>query len=107
MMGQVNWFKHYNGEANENALSRYEAQAYRCFDVLEGHLKATGGRYILKGDGPSAVDFHYEPWLKQYAFAGLKLDGHPGVKKWLEQVQSLEEVKEAYEKVGKGEEVKA
>ena len=45
--------------------------------------------------------------MKQYGFAGLTLEKYPNVKRWLDNVQGLEEVKKAYEKVAGGEEVKA
>ncbi|KAK5127749.1 hypothetical protein LTR08_004209 [Meristemomyces frigidus] len=105
MMGQVNWFKHYHAQKNEDALARYEEQAYRCFGVLDGGLKKSGGKFILAGSEPSAVDLHVFPWVKQHGFAGLSLDSYPSVAKWLQTVGELKEVKAAYEKVPKGQEV--
>ena len=43
MTGQVNWFRHYHSSENDDALERYVAQVYRCYDVLEGQLKKSGG----------------------------------------------------------------
>ncbi|KAI7352870.1 thioredoxin-like protein [Hortaea werneckii] len=103
-MGQVNWFRHYHSKKNDDALERYEAQAYRCFEVLEGQLKH-GGQWILPGDGPSAVDFHFYPWVYQHGFAGLSLDKFPTVAKWVKNVNELKEVKSAYEKVAKGQQM--
>jgi len=85
-------------------LKRYEEQAYRCYGVLDGQLKASGGPYILLGSTISAVDLHFYPWVYQHGFAGLSLDSYPHVKKWLEQVGGLPEIKAAYEKVPKGKE---
>ncbi|CAG8120194.1 unnamed protein product [Penicillium olsonii] len=95
MMGQTNWFKHFNAEKNENALERYTAQAYRCYDVLEGQLKKSGGESIIPGR-VTAVDYHFEPWVRSYSFAGLSLDNHPLIFKWLGLMNTREEVKEAY-----------
>ncbi|CAG7919553.1 unnamed protein product [Penicillium olsonii] len=95
MMGQTNWFKHFNAEKNENALERYTAQAYRCFDVLEGQLKKSSGESIIPGR-VTAVDYHFEPWVRSYSFAGLSLDNHPLIFKWLGLMNTREEVKEAY-----------
>lgn len=106
MMGQCNWFRHYHDQKNDDAYKRYEAQAYRCFGVLETQVKGHGGQYILKGDGPTAVDFHFEPWMRQVEFAGLSLEKYPGLKAWRERVQGLAEVVRAYENVKKGEEQK-
>ncbi|CAK3852316.1 glutathione S-transferase [Lecanosticta acicola] len=105
MMGQVNWFRHYHSSKNDNALNRYEEQAYRCFGVLDGQIKSHGGRFILPGNGISAVDLHFYPWVYQHGFAGLSLDSYPNVKKWLEGIAGMEEVKRAYEKVPKGKEM--
>ncbi|KAF2222279.1 glutathione S-transferase [Elsinoe ampelina] len=98
MIGQTNWFRHYNTTKNEDALRRYEAQSYRCFGVIEGQLKKTGGESFLPG-GISYVDLHYEPWIRQYEFAGLSLDEYPNLKKWLGKMKELEVVKRAYKKV--------
>ncbi|KAJ5757704.1 uncharacterized protein N7511_006398 [Penicillium nucicola] len=95
MTGQTTWFKKFNPEKNDNALERYTAQTYRCYDVLEGQLKKTGGESVLNGR-VSVVDYHFEPWLHSYMLAGLSLDKYPLIKKWLALMQTREEVKEAY-----------
>lgn len=74
------------------------SQTYRCFDVLEGQLQKSGGSSIIPGK-ITAVDYHFEPWVRQYSFAGLSLDKYPGIAKWLKGMTSLEEIKEAYIKV--------
>jgi len=104
-MGQVNWFRHYHAQKNDDALKRYEEQALRCFEVLEGQLKGHSGKFILPGSNQSAVDLHFYPWVYQHGFAQLSLDKYPSVEKWLKSVGELEEVKAAYEKVAKGQEV--
>lgn len=104
MMGQCNWFRHYHSSKNDDAYARYQAQAYRCFEVLDAQIKKAGGKWILEGEGPSAVDYHFEPWLRQFGFAGLSLDKYPNVKAWYERVGELAEVARAYENVKKGEE---
>lgn len=104
MIGQCNWFRHYNAVKNEDAYQRYEAQAYRCFGVVERQLLAHRGDWVVAGEEPGVVDFHFEPWLRQYGYAGLSLDEYPTVKKWLDRVQALPEVVRAYERVKAGEE---
>lgn len=103
--GQVNWFRHYHSSKNEDALKRYEEQTYRCYGVVEGQLKSHDGAFILPGEAPSAVDLHFYAWLRQVGFAGLSLDAYPSLKKWTEGMGELKEVKAAYEKVPKGEEM--
>jgi glutathione S-transferase len=85
----------FNAEKNENALERYTAETYHCYDVLENQLKKTGGESVLDGR-VSAVDYHYEPWLHIYHLAGLSLDKYPFIKKWLGLMETREEVQEAY-----------
>lgn len=104
MMGQVNWFRHYHPQKNDDALDRYVAQTYRCYDVLEGQLKH-GGSFVLPGESLSAVDLHFYPWVKQYEFAGLSLEKYPGIKKWLDNLGRMKEIKAAYEKVPNGKEM--
>ncbi|KAI5195092.1 thioredoxin-like protein [Aureobasidium subglaciale] len=98
MTGQTNWYRHYNETKNEDALNRYAAQTHRCYQVLEGQLKKTGGDSILPG-GYTAVDAHYEPWVRQHAYAELSLDDYPLVSKWLKKYGETEEVKAAYKKI--------
>ncbi|SPJ74171.1 related to Glutathione S-transferase II [Fusarium torulosum] len=105
MMGQCNWFRHYHNVKNDDAYERYKAQALRCFGVLEEQLKSHSGDWILAGENPNVVDFHFEPWMRQYAHAGLTLDEYPKIKAWLDRVQALPIVTRAYEKVKAGEKV--
>ena len=106
MMGQVNWYRHYNPTKNEDALKRYEEQSYRCFGILEEQLKKSNGRSVLES-GYSAVDMQFYPWVVQHAFAQLSLDDYPTVKKWFEGVGSRAEVKKAYESIANGEKAAA
>ncbi|KAJ5250777.1 hypothetical protein N7489_001187 [Penicillium chrysogenum] len=98
MTGQTNWFRHFVPQKNENALQRFTEQTYRCYDVLEGQLKKTGGESILPGR-VCAVDYHFEPWVRLHSFAGLSLEKYPLIKKWLGLMSTREEIQEAYIKV--------
>ncbi|KAK9899525.1 glutathione S-transferase [Cystobasidium minutum MCA 4210] len=98
MTGQTNWFRHYHSTKNEDALARYSAQTHRCYEVLEGQLAKSGGKSILPA-GYSAVDCHFEPWVRQHAFAGVSIDDVPNVKKWLESFGQTPQVQAAYEKI--------
>ncbi|KAK6841575.1 glutathione S-transferase [Apiospora arundinis] len=98
MMGQTNWYRHYNSTKNEDALKRYVEQTERCYSVLEGQLKKTLGESIIPG-GITAVDFQFEPWVRQHKFAGVSLDPYPNVAKWLSSMAGLPEVIKAYKKI--------
>lgn len=102
MMGELNWYRHYSAIRNEDALLRYERKVYEAFDVLQGQLGKSGGESVLPG-GFSAVDAHFYPWVEVYGYAGLTLDGYPGIRRWLEVIGEMEAVREAYERVKSGE----
>ncbi len=103
MMGQLNWYRHYNGVENQNALERYEAQTLRCYDVLEAQLKKTDGKSVL-GRVYSAADVHFHPWVFQHTYDQVSLDKYQTIEKWLKNVGERPSVKKGYEKVGSGEE---
>ncbi|TIA34147.1 glutathione S-transferase [Aureobasidium pullulans] len=105
MIGQCNWFRHCNAVKNDDAHERYKAQAYRCLGVLENQLKSHEVGWVIAGEGRSVVDLHFEPWIRQYRYAGSSLDEYPNLKAWLERVQGLPEVIKAYDVVKAGEEV--
>jgi len=98
MTGQVNWFRHYHPSQNTDALDRYTDQTYRCYGIVEAQLAKSDGASILPG-GITAADLHFEPWVRQYKFAGLSLDKYPNLKRWLEGMDERKEVKEAYRKI--------
>ncbi|CAI7666704.1 hypothetical protein N7533_009787 [Penicillium manginii] len=98
MTGQVNWFRHFHSQKNDDALQRYVAQTYRCYDVVEEQLKKSSGTSILP-TRVTAVDYHFEPWVRLYKFAGLSLDKYPLITKWLGLMGCREEVQEAYCKI--------
>lgn len=115
MTGQSNWFRYgfavvditplvanlqrnYHPTKNDDALARYQAQVYRCFDVLEGQLQKSGGSSVIPGK-VTAVDYHFEPWVRQYSFAGLSLDRYPNIAKWLQGMAGKEEVKAGYTRI--------
>ena len=92
--------RHYHSTKNDDALERYVAQTYRCYDVLEGQLQKSDGASILPSR-VTAVDYHFEPWVRQHKFAGLSLDKYPYITKWLGLMDAWEEVQEAYAKIQK------
>lgn len=98
MTGQVNWFRHYHSSKNEDALQRYVEQTERCYAIVDKQLEKSNAQSILPG-GITAADLHFEPWVRQYEFAGLSLQKYPNLAKWLENMKSLQTVQQAYEKI--------
>ena len=72
---------------------------YRSYGVLDEQLRASGEESVLGGAKMSSVDLHFEPWVRQYGFAGLTLDACRKVKARLEWVGGLREVQKAYRSV--------
>ena len=79
-------------------MERYSEQTKRCYGVLEGQLKKSGGSSVLPGK-VTAVDYHFEPWVRQHSFAGLSLDDYSTVTKWLGEMAARKEVQQAYTKI--------
>lgn len=64
-------------------------------------MKKSDGASVLPG-GFSVVDIHFEPWVRQHAFAQLGIENYPLTQKWLKKIAGMEEVKKAYEKITNG-----
>ncbi|PSK55296.1 Pre-mRNA-splicing factor SLU7 [Elsinoe australis] len=102
MLGQRNFYMHYNPTENADAKQRYLEQSDRCFSVLEGQLGKSGGKSVLPG-GFSAVDAHFYAWMVFWDMAKVPIDSYPKIKAWLDTIKAREDVKAAYEKIPKGE----
>ena len=50
-----------------------------------------------------AVDVQFYLWVMEYSYAKLSMKKYPLFQKWLGLVCEMGEVKEAYEKIAKGE----
>ena len=86
-----------NNQNNPEALQRFQAQTYWCYDVLNEQLGRTGAGSILPG-GVTAIDYHCEPWLRTHESGGLSLERYPNLAKWLKNMESRPEVKATYDK---------
>ncbi|KAH7071727.1 hypothetical protein FB567DRAFT_554371 [Paraphoma chrysanthemicola] len=80
-------------------LTREQIRTLGVVDpTAAGQLQKTNGASILPG-GFTAFDFHYQPWLELHWQAGLNLDKHPLVSKYLQSMKNLKHVKDAYQKI--------
>lgn len=61
-------------------------------------MQKSGGASVIPG-AVTAVDYHFEPWIRQHEYAGLSLDKYPNIKKWLEAMGKRDEVEAAYKKI--------
>jgi GSH-dependent disulfide-bond oxidoreductase len=79
MMGQANVFFRYFPEKLPAAISRYQNESRRLFEVLErrlGEVEYLAGEY-------SIADIATFPWVRIHDWAGVSVDGLPHLQRWL------------------------
>jgi GST-like protein len=84
MQGQANVFYRYARERIDYAVSRYQRETRRLYEVLNKRLQAYE---YLAGDYSIADIAHY-PWVSGHAWAGVSINGLVHVKRWLEQLEA-------------------
>ncbi|KZP00439.1 glutathione S-transferase [Calocera viscosa TUFC12733] len=95
MMGQAGHFSRAAPEKIEYAINRYVNESKRLYGVLEIRFQQDGGRDYLAGPGKgkySIADINAFGWVKNYAFLGIDIADYPGIKGWIERIQSREAV---------------
>ena len=89
MFGQLNHFKKFAAQEIPYAIERYEKETLRLYGVLDKQLAQ---QEFICGEY-SIADIATFPWVAIYKFQGLTLDGHPNLKRWVEQLQERPAVK--------------
>jgi GSH-dependent disulfide-bond oxidoreductase len=84
MMGQANVFFRYMPEKIQVAIDRYQAEARRLFEVLEGRL---ADRPFLAGEY-SIADIAHWPWVRSHRWSGVSIEGLPHLTRWLEEIRA-------------------
>jgi GSH-dependent disulfide-bond oxidoreductase len=84
MQGQANVFYRYAPERIDYAVSRYQRETRRLYEVLDKRLQAYE---YLAGDYSIADIAHYS-WVSGHAWAGVSINGLAHVKRWLEQLEA-------------------
>lgn len=79
MQGQAHVFFRYTPEKIPFAISRYQNETRRLYEVLEAQLQKTP---FLAGDY-SIADIAAFPWVRLHDWAGVTVDGLPAVQRWL------------------------
>ncbi|WP_313519118.1 glutathione S-transferase N-terminal domain-containing protein [Pseudomonas sp.] len=82
MQGQANVFFRYFPEKLPGAISRYQNETRRLYEVLDGRL---GEAEYLAGDY-SIADIATFPWVKIHDWAGVSLDGLGHLQRWLDAI---------------------
>ncbi len=84
MQGQANVFFRYFPEKLPGAISRYQNETRRLYEVLDGRL---GEAEYLAGDY-SIADIATFPWVKIHDWSGVSLDGLTHLQRWLDAIDS-------------------
>ncbi|RYZ33548.1 MAG: glutathione S-transferase [Myxococcaceae bacterium] len=84
MQGQANVFFRYFPEKLQPAIDRYQNETRRLYTVLESRLK---DHEYLAGDY-SIADIANWAWVRSHDWAGVSLDGLPGVQRWLAAIEN-------------------
>ncbi|MFB1480520.1 glutathione S-transferase family protein [Corallococcus sp. RDP092CA] len=83
MQGQANVFFRYFPEKLQPAIDRYQNETRRLYTVLESRLK---DHEYLAGDY-SIADIANWAWVRSHDWAGVSLEGLPGVQRWLASIE--------------------
>lgn len=80
MMGQANVFHRYLPEKIPAAISRYQNESRRLFEVLDRRL----GESEWLGDDFSIADIANWCWVRTYRWSGVSRDGLENLDRWLD-----------------------
>ncbi|HVA41580.1 MAG TPA: glutathione S-transferase N-terminal domain-containing protein [Candidatus Binataceae bacterium] len=94
--GQLVHFKRFAPAGNDYALSRYQTEVLRLYDVLEKRLGETA---YLGGRDYSIADIATFPWTRNHDFFGAKWDSRPNCARWFAAIAERPAVKRALAKV--------
>ena len=89
MMGQANVFYRYFPEKIDAAISRYQRESRRLFEVLNVQL---GREEYLAGEY-SIADMATWPWVSIHEWSGVSMDGLDHLDRWLKAVGERPAVK--------------
>ena len=78
MMGQANVFYRYFPENIPAAINRYQNESRRLFEVLDSRLSKS--QWL--GKDYSIADIANWPWVRQYEWSGVSIDGLTNLQRW-------------------------
>ncbi|CAM3380587.1 glutathione S-transferase [Corallococcus sp. ZKHCc1 1396] len=93
MQGQANVFFRYFPEKLQPAIDRYQNETRRLYTVLERQLK---DHEYLAGDY-SIADIANWAWVRIHDWAGVSVEGLPGVQRWLAAIEARPAAKRGLE----------
>ena len=83
MQGQANVFLRYIEKKIPAAISRYQNECRRLYEVLDKQLK--GRRWIC--NEYSIADIANWSWVRIYFWSGINIDGLNNLKKWMKRME--------------------
>lgn len=83
MQGQANVFHRYLDEKIPTAISRYQNECRRLYQVLNDQLE--GRKWLC--DDYSIADIANWCWVRVYFWAGINIDGLENLKNWMKQME--------------------
>lgn len=84
MQGQANVFFRYAEEQIPYAITRYQNEVRRLYEVLDNRLAKVD---YIAGDY-SIADIATYPWVRKYDWAGVSIEGLSHLERWLDRVGS-------------------
>ncbi|HEX2216196.1 MAG TPA: glutathione S-transferase N-terminal domain-containing protein [Xanthobacteraceae bacterium] len=96
MFGQYTHFKRFAGPGNDYAMTRYQTEVKRLYDVLDQRL---GESKYLGGPDYTIADVATFPWTRNHAFHNVNLKELSNVGRWFEAISARPAVKRALTKV--------
>lgn len=85
MMGQANVFYRYLPEKIPTAISRYQNECRRLFEVLDGHLAESE----WLADDFSIADIANWCWVRTYKWSGVSRDGLENLDRWMNAMKEM------------------
>lgn len=92
IFGQYTHFRRFAGSGNDYAMSRFQTELRRLYDVLEERLGKTA---YLGGDDYSIADIATFPWCRNHEFQNVSLNALPNVARWFNAIAARPAVKRA------------
>jgi GST-like protein len=96
MFGQLTHFKLFAGPGNDYALSRYQTEVRRLYDLLEARL---ANSQYLGGPDYGIADIATFPWVGNIQMHGVKLEEHPNLGRWHGAIAARPAVQRALKKI--------
>jgi GST-like protein len=96
MFGQLTHFKQFAPTGSDYALTRYQTEVLRLYELLEERL---GRSTYLGGPDYTIADIATFPWTRAHDMHGASFDRHPNLRRWFEAISARPAVKRALEKV--------